>query len=75
MLASEYTADDVIVLAREAASVLRDFYDDVTPCLHRLKAGERCALCGRARALLIECDALTEAALIDGSVSGGTDAG
>jgi hypothetical protein len=51
---------DLVVLAREAASVLRGFYVDVTPCVHHLKAGKRCALCGRARALLIECDSIAE---------------
>lgn len=58
MATTETPDTDIVILAREAASVLRGFYDDVTPCVHRLKAGERCALCGRARALLIECDAI-----------------
>jgi len=48
----------LVVLAHETAEVLREFYDDVTPCVHRLKKGKRCAVCGRARALLIECDAV-----------------
>jgi hypothetical protein len=60
---------DIAILAREAASVLRGFYDDVTPCVHRLKNGERCRLCGRAKALLIECDAIVDEARIDGTVA------
>lgn len=56
------TDDEIVVLAREAAAVLRGFYDDVTPCLHSLKAGYRCAMCGRARSLLIECDGIVSEA-------------